>query len=268
MLKNSENNSDIETKASLDATDPINVLMYHSISHEPGPTSIPPDVFREQMATLRDCGYNSVKLSDLASWHSGETILPPRSCVITFDDGFADFADDAMPVLEANKLTATVFLPAAQMGSHENWDGPNGLSRRLMTWQQAAELANQGVEFGSHSMTHADLTTLGPEELHWELHQSRSEMEQHLQTTPVSFAPPYGRSSSSVRAAISKCYRISVGTRLQRASRQCDLFDVPRVEMHYFRNPDRWRAYLEGRGEWFFLARRVLRRIRAAVSNG
>lgn len=244
-------------------TDRINVLMYHSISAEPGPTNIPPDVFRNQLRILGECGYHTVSLADLAAWHAGEMDLAPRSFVMTFDDGFANFAEDAFPELAANSWTATVFLPVAHMGARENWRGANNVPRQLLTWHQAAELLKEGVDFGSHSMTHANLTGLGADELHWELRQSRHEMEQRLQKTPVSFAPPYGQSNQRVREEIGRWYRLSVGTRLQRAGRSCDLLDVPRIEMHYFRDPHRWRAYLEGRAEWHFLARRSLRAIRA-----
>ena len=241
----------------------IDVLMYHSISDEPGPTSIPPDVFRGQMTALRDCGYNAVSVSDLASWHSGQKELSPRSFVITFDDGFADFADHAFSDLQTNNWSATIFIPVAHMGTRESWAGANTHPRQLLTWRQAEALAKEGIEFGSHSLSHSDLTTLESAELRQELCQSRTEIEQRLQRTPTSFAPPYGRSNRSVREEISKWYGSSVGTRLQRAGRLCDLYDVPRIEMHYFRNLHRWRAYLERRAETYFLSRRVLRNVKA-----
>ena len=244
----------------------INVLMYHSISNEPGPTSIPAEVFRGQMEILRDCEYNSVSVSDLASWHAGELELPPRSFVVTFDDGFADFADHAFPELQANNFSATIYIPAAKMGAQEDWAGANAIRRNLLTWRQVADFAKEGIDFGSHSLTHCDLTTLETTELRQELSQSLSEIEQRLQTTPISFAPPYGRSNQRVREEINNWYRVSVGTRLQHADRNCDLLDVPRIEMHYFRDLRRWRAYLEGRANSYLLARRIGRGVKSLAS--
>jgi hypothetical protein len=55
---------------------------------------------------------------------------------------------------------------------------------------------------------------------------------------------------------------VSLGTTLQRATRRSDRFDLPRIEMHYFRDPLRWQRFLEGRGEWYFAARRALRGVK------
>lgn len=248
-------------------TDRINVLTYHAIADGPGPTNIPADTFRGQMLVLRECGYTAISLAEFAAWHAGEVNLAPRSVVITFDDGFASFAEHAFPELAANNWTATVFLPVAYLGTEESWLGADPVPRRLLTWDQVAELASAGIDFGSHSRTHRDLRRLGTDELRLELAGSRDEIEHRLKKTPLSFAPPYGRTNRHVREAIGELYRMSVGTRLQRAGRTCNLLDVPRIEMHYFRDLRRWRAYLEGRAEWFFLARRSLRGIRALAAS-
>ena len=246
----------------------VNVLMYHAIAEDPGPTSIPPATFRTQIATLAECGYQAVSLTDFAAWHQGRGSLPDRPVVITFDDGFADFAERAFPVLHEHGWSATVFLPSGRIGGAEDWPGGNLPPRPLMSWDQVAELARKGIEFGGHSVSHADLTALPEDEMRREIGQCREEIAQRLGTAPPTFAPPYGRSSPAVRAAIAELYAVSVGTRLGRAGRTSDLFDLPRIEMHYFRDPARWRAYLDGRADWYLNARRALRRIRQIASRG
>lgn len=238
---------------------PVNVLMYHSISDAPGPTSMPAETFRAQMETLAACGYRAVSLAAFAAWHAGRADLPPRPVVITFDDGFADFAERALPVLRARGWGATVFLPTGRLGECEDWAGAPAPPRRLLSWEQVADLAAQGVDFGGHSVTHADLTALPPGEREREIRQCRDDIAQRLNAAPVAFAPPYGRSNGAVREEIRRWYGVSVGTRLERAGRRCDLFDVPRIEMHYFRDLARWRAHLEGRADWYLEARRAAR---------
>ena len=202
------------------------------------------------MDVLAECRYRPISLGDLATWLAGGTELPDRPVVITFDDGFADFAAQAAPVLLARGWSATVFLPTGRMGGPEDWAGANtDPPRPLMNWEQVKTLAGEGFEFGGHSVTHPNLTDLSPADLEREVRQSREEIRERLGRQPASFAPPYGASNPLVRREIAKWYGISVGTRLQRAAPDSDRYDVPRIEMHYFRNLRRWRAYLEGRAE-------------------
>ena len=76
----------------------MHLLTYHSISNDPGPTSIPPSVFRAQMDAVAASGHRVVRLSEVAEWMAGRVELPARSLAITFDDGFTDFATEAAPV--------------------------------------------------------------------------------------------------------------------------------------------------------------------------
>lgn len=250
----------------------VNVLMYHSISDEPGPTSIAPQIFRAQVRALAGAGYTVVSLGAVAQWISGGPPLPPRSVAITFDDGFSDFASHAAPPLRECGWGATVFLPSGKVGGVEDWRGANtDPPRRLMGWDQVIALAGQGFEFGAHSVTHPDLTTLGAAELDTELGESRDEILRQLGRVPIAFAPPYGASNLAVRSRIAAYYGHSVGTRLARVSVGDDLFDLPRIEMYYFRDLNRWRRHLDGRGELYFAARRVLRgarRLAMSVSAG
>ncbi len=246
----------------------VNVLMYHSISDEPGPTSIAPQTFHGQVRALADAGYTVVQLSSVARWIGGGAPLPARSIAITFDDGFADFALHAVDPLRALGWSATVFLPSGKMGGLEDWRGANTHPpRSLMTWDQVSALAEQGFEFGGHSVTHRDLTTLTSAELDAELSESRDEITRRLGRAPIAFAPPYGASNPGVRRRIASYYGHSVGTRLARSTMGDDPFDIPRIEMYYFRDLDRWRAYLDGRGEWHLRARKLLRGVRRLVER-
>jgi len=242
----------------------VDVLMYHSISDGSGPTCLPPWAFRAQLDALAARGYRTITMSVLAGWLRGGERLPPRTVAITFDDGFADFALAALPELQARGMTATVYLPAGKIGGREDWRGRlHDAPRRLLDWEQVTYLAGLGIEFGSHGMTHADLTRLAPEALAHELEGSQQMLRARLGPQAArTFAAPYGRSNAMVRKAISRSYDLAVGTSLARAGRQCDPFDVPRLEMHYFRDPRRWDKYLDGRGEGYLLLRRCLRRCR------
>ena len=242
----------------------LNVLMYHSIAEGSGPTSIAPDTFRRQIETLAECGYQTISLASLKSWQSGALELPAKPIAITFDDGFADFADTAFPILRKHKYAATVFLPSGKIGGTEDWE----LTKRpLMTWSQVSGLAEQGIDFGGHSVNHSDLTKLSVEQAGHEIKRCRDDIADKLGRVPLSFAPPYGRAGERERDLIRRHFELSLGTRFQRVGRHDDAYNIPRIEMHYFRDPHRWRAFLEGRSEWYFAARRTLRNVRAFASR-
>jgi len=245
----------------------VNILMYHSISHEVGPTSIAPDVFHGQMDILKSCGCNVISLSDFAAWHRGKADLPPRPVVITFDDGFADFSSAAYPVLKAHGWGATVFLPTGKLGNVEDWPGANAKPRPLLTWTQVKALAGEGIAFGGHSVSHANLTQISENDLHEEIQTCQTDIARHTGQKPTSFAPPYGHANARVRAEIAKFYDVSVGTRLNSAGAGCDIFEVPRIEMYYFRDLNRWRSYLQGHGAWYLRARRLLRGARQIAAR-
>jgi peptidoglycan/xylan/chitin deacetylase (PgdA/CDA1 family) len=242
----------------------IDVLTYHSISAAGGPTSIPVELFEGHLQTLADCGYTVVPLRSVGDWHAGDAALPTRAVAITFDDGFRDFLEQAYPRLRARGWAATVFLPTGRIGGAEGWDGANRPPRPLMTWPEVEDLAREGIEFGAHSVSHPDLTRLADDALEHEILAPRDEIGARLGTPPACFAAPYGRSGARERAVIRRFYRMNVGTRLHAVDRDADLYDLPRIEMHYFRDLGRWRRYLERSERWYLRARRALRGIREA----
>jgi peptidoglycan/xylan/chitin deacetylase (PgdA/CDA1 family) len=242
----------------------LNILMYHSVSSSPGPTNIPVETFRAQIEVLAACGYRTISLDALLAWQKGEGgDLQERSIAITFDDGFADFADCAFPILANHGYTATVFLPTGKIGGMEDWDGAHGTSaRRLMTWTQVTDLAQSNMDFGGHSVNHVDLTKLPVAVLQREIRECRDHIEQRIGRPVAAFAPPYGRAGQRERDEIRNAFDLSLGTHLGHTSSLSDRYDLPRIEMHYFRDANRWRAWLEGRAEWYFRARRLCRNLR------
>lgn len=245
----------------------INVLMYHSISEGEGPTTFSPNLFRGHLESLADSGYTAISLATLLAWQLGEAELPPRPVVLTFDDGFADFMTNAFPVIHALGWNATVFLPTGKIGARADWKGAALPPQPLMSWSQIRELSQENIDFGGHSVSHADLTLLSADDLRREVADSVAELEQQIGKACRSFAPPYGNCNQLVREVIGEFCDVSVGTRLARVSPDDDRFNLPRIEMHYFRDLGRWRSYLEGRGEFYLTSRAVIRRVRHFVEK-
>lgn len=240
----------------------VEILAYHSISMEPGVTSILPDTFRSHLRILEEEGYEVIDFPDVAQWMNGGKRLPRRAAILTFDDGFRDFADNAAAEILARGWTATVFLPTGLIGGRENWDGANVPPRALMDWSTIAGLAQKGIRFGAHTVTHPDLTALAPAEAEAEVEGSVRELERRTGVSAPVFAAPYGKTTAAVRGIIGKYCPIAVGTTLSPARADAKITDLPRIEMHYFRDLRVWRAYLRGEAELYFGCRVALRRVR------
>jgi peptidoglycan/xylan/chitin deacetylase (PgdA/CDA1 family) len=242
----------------------VPVLTFHSISTEPGPTSIAPETFRMQMDVLSECGVWALTSDQFIAWQRGSATNGARQVLITFDDGFADFATAAHPVLHERGFASVVFVPTGKLGFREDWRGANDPPRRLLAWSTVRELAAAGVEFGGHGAAHADLTRVPPPVRRHEIERSARELEQHLGRPARAFAAPYGHVNRDVLDDVARTYEIAFGTRFARALAGEDQYDIPRIEMHYFRSPRRWRAFVEG-ATAYFQARRALRAVRYAA---
>jgi peptidoglycan/xylan/chitin deacetylase (PgdA/CDA1 family) len=240
------------------------VLTYHSISEAGGPTSIPPAIFATQLQVLADLGRRSLRLGEFIDWHQGTNGGADDGVLITFDDAFDDFAQVAAPILQRHGFSALVFVPTRRLGSPEGWHGANDPARPLMDWATVRALANDGIEFGGHSRTHADLTRLPPRECEDEVAGCAEDLSAAIGKPVVSFAAPYGRVSPDVLAMIGRHYRIAFGTRLAEAERGQDRFEVPRIDMHYFRDRRHWAGLLEGRRN-YLRVRQALRAVRSRV---
>jgi peptidoglycan/xylan/chitin deacetylase (PgdA/CDA1 family) len=175
----------------------IKVLMYHWISGSPGGRlrawGVTPAQFESQMRHLAEEGYRTVSLGDVVELARG--VRPPaeKTVALTFDDGYRDFLEYALPVLRRHRFSATVFLVTDHVGGTNAWDARHGdPPRELMGWEEAAELADQGIEIGSHGRTHRFLPSLSGAELEEEIHGSRRILEDRLGRAVRFFSYPHG----------------------------------------------------------------------------
>jgi peptidoglycan/xylan/chitin deacetylase (PgdA/CDA1 family) len=243
----------------------VDILMYHSVSDRGGATSIAPKAFAEQMRAIGESGVKVITLDDYLAAQAGKIGLPPHSVILTFDDGFQDFAEIAWPVMRKLGFRPIVYLPTGYMGRVEGWHGIANPPRPLMGWDTIRALVGEGVDFGSHTVSHPNLDAVDDERLADELAQSKKIIETRLEQPVRHFAPPYGIAGKNARSRIARSYESSVGTRLGQATVDCDPFDLPRIEMFYFTDGARWRAQLAGRGNAYLAKRKLLRAVKGAV---
>lgn len=129
--------------------------------------------------------------------------------VLTFDDGFADFAEVAVPILRRYRLPATMYIVAGSVtGAGVPVDWVTGVEPRdappLLGVDQIRELRAEGFTFGSHSVAHRDLPLLTEAECVADLAESRELLSEVLGEPVTSLAYPFGRHSAHVRSAAEK----------------------------------------------------------------
>jgi peptidoglycan/xylan/chitin deacetylase (PgdA/CDA1 family) len=177
------------------------ILMYHGVGHvspDPYNLCVTPARFSEQMTWLADRGLRGVSIYHLvAAMRAGQA----RGLVgITFDDGYVNVVDNAVPELLQHGFTATMFVVSDLLGGTNEWDGEPVWP--LMSTGQIAEVAAAGMEIGSHSATHAHLRGLDAHRLKEEINESRSKLSELLGHPIHGFAYPYGIMDAAARAAV------------------------------------------------------------------
>ncbi|TNY37940.1 polysaccharide deacetylase family protein [Thermomonospora catenispora] len=172
--------------------------------------TVGPALFERQMDWLHRNGLRGVSVSELRQAHRAGRA---RGLVgLTFDCGYATFATRAAPVLLRRGFTATVFVPAARIGGHEDRDAGGG--RPLLTERQIRCVAGKGMEIGSHGLHHVPLSDLEEEELVDELSRARALLEEITGRSVTGFAYPWGQVSSREVTAVRKAgyeYACTIG---------------------------------------------------------
>ncbi len=156
----------VDRTADLYGTANLPVLMYHRVAPETPDDgarwATTPWAFEEQLAWLGDQKYESVSIDEWAVACANDVVLPGRRVLITFDDGFQDFVDHALPLLTAYGFRADMHIVTGYVGAKNGWEAPGFPSYPLMDWQTILDLPRRTVTIGSHTASHAALVALDP----------------------------------------------------------------------------------------------------------
>jgi peptidoglycan/xylan/chitin deacetylase (PgdA/CDA1 family) len=211
----------------------VRILTYHRIG-EPRSGSwehstVPPERFRRQLGALRVLGSDFWGMDRVADWLAGGSAPTGRPIALTFDDGYADLPDHALPLLAERGIPATVFLVPGRERNDWSQRSSGGL-RSLLSWDQAREMADAGIEFGSHGLTHARLPACDAGRLRAEVADSRKQIEDALGRPVRHFAYPYGHHDDRVVDAVREAGYATACTTLKGAVREgADRFRLPRL---------------------------------------
>lgn len=209
--------------------------MYHQIG-QPNPKGTPyrgltvhPDKFRRQMAWLRRLGYRGLSMRDLLPYVRGEK--QGKVVGITFDDGYRNVLDNALPVLTDLGFTATNYFVVRQLGGGNVWDYEEHVPHSdLMTVAELKSWVGAGQEAGSHTLNHARLTEVPEEQARREIQDSKDELEQIIGLPVDAFCYPYGNESMKLRSVVRAAgYTNATTTERGLVRPNEDLMGLPRI---------------------------------------
>ncbi len=211
----------------------VPVLLYHAVEDDGSLIAVSTKQFAWQMRWLHEHGCQVVPLGRLVAALRSHQPLPPRTVVLTFDDGFASVYARAFPILVQYSFSATVFLVTGFCGQRNDWPAqPPGVPRLpLLSWAQVAEMDRHGIEFGSHTQSHPRLDRLPAAAVESEVAGSRAVIEERLGHAVDLFAYPYGRYDPISRSTVGRTYAGACTTRLGRVSCASDPLALERVDV-------------------------------------
>jgi len=196
------------SKPAVDQNAQVVIFGYHRfVNNVKRPdTEITPAAFEAQMQELKNKGIAVIPMQDLLAWRRGEKAIPPKSAVLTFDDGWKSQYDVAWPILKKFNYPVTLFIYTEGIKPGHFSGGES------MSWEQLAEMRDAGVDIQGHTATHSDLRKpydkvakkhLNPQEyeewLQKEIGGSKQMIEQKLGVKVNCFAVPYGFHNDHIR---------------------------------------------------------------------
>lgn len=209
----------------------LRILFYHRVSEDRDELAVHPRRFREQLDFLASEGYtvmDVVRAVDLLV--AGK--LPASTVGLSFDDGYADVAEHALPALAERGFCATVFVPTGVV------DGTAPISwyRRpppILSWEEIVELDRGAtLTFEAHSVTHRNLTVLDSETARAEIADAKVALEARLGRPVTAFSYPAGFFGERERGLVKEAgYRLAVSCEPGVNLRDADRFALRRRQI-------------------------------------
>lgn len=214
---------------------PIPILTYHQVDTPPAKgtpfraLTVAPATFSRHMRLLKAMGYRGLAMRDLLPYLQGEK--HGKVFGLTFDDGFRNVLQNALPVLRETGFTATNYFVAGQVDGTNAWDASKGVpTARLMNRDEIRAWAAAGHEVGSHTLDHVDLKTCGATVARRQIQDSKAALEDLTGNPVQAFCFPYGYYlPEQCELAQVAGYSTATTTRRGRAMAGDAMLELPRV---------------------------------------
>jgi peptidoglycan/xylan/chitin deacetylase (PgdA/CDA1 family)/glycosyltransferase involved in cell wall biosynthesis len=214
----------------------IPVLMYHRVVSETPEYSrhgiwVTARSFEQNLFSLKQRGCTPITFEQLRLFLSGEFTLPRKPVILTFDDGYEDNYTYAFPLLKKYGFSAVIFLVSDETRRINFWDADEP-QVPLVNNEQILEMSEAGIEFGSHTVTHPNLSQCSPEQIRSELIESKQMIEQLTGKKIVSLAYPFGAVNETIKSIAAETgYHFGIATNSGPCKFYEDLFEIRRTQI-------------------------------------
>lgn len=204
--------------------------MFHSVAPTGDRLTETPQQLDAQLDYLAQAGFVTVSLHEMTEALQGHGSLPAHPIVLTFDDGFEDAYKTALPLLKKRGQKATFFIVSGFTGADAAHRVHDPISHKgYLVWHEVRALHEEGMEIGSHTVSHGKLTGLKLPALRRELRLSKLALEKGVGAPIDFFAYPFTSQHSSIRTEVHLAgYRGAVVG----ARGGDDPFELQRITMH------------------------------------
>ena len=189
----------------------VRILFYHRVSDDRDELAVSPRNFRRQMDFLATEAYRVVDVLEAAELLD-EGRPAARTIGLSFDDGFLDVAEQALPLLAERGFRATVFVTPGVVDGWATFGWYRAPQPPVLGWDEIADLDREGtLRFEAHSLTHPNLLTLRDEASREEITRSKAALERHLGRPVLAFSYPSGLFGLRERGLVAAAgYRVAV----------------------------------------------------------
>jgi len=203
----------------------VPILLYHHLGSigRRSRSYLSPDLFRMHLAHMKGRGYRAVELGWLVEEMRAGRKVPRRTIAITFDDGWRDNYERALPLITKYGVAVTIFLVSGRIGL-----------RDFIGWPEIREMKAAGVRFGGHSVSHPRLTEIPIEKARREIEDCKRALEDGLGEKVATFCYPYGFFNRAIRDLVEEAgYRGACCNSPGRLWPDGDIYALKRVTMTY-----------------------------------
>jgi peptidoglycan/xylan/chitin deacetylase (PgdA/CDA1 family) len=186
-------------------TKKVAILGYHKIGHPPGEwytwNYVSAENFKEQLEFIHRNNWAVLSAEKFVRGLSQPDLLPERSILITFDDGYINNRVEALPHLQTHKFASVIFVPVHYVGGYNAFDADIFYEPKedICSWSILKELDSKGMSVQSHGMNHVHFSELDRQQLLHEIGESKKLIEENMGNHVKLFAFPYGDGGENCR---------------------------------------------------------------------